>query len=187
MFVYCNNDPIMFMDPSGGRFVNNQRAAFAPMRYGANNSNIIIVHFPSPGLWDEEIFTKSWALFDSSDYAPEARFDFQWVSVEGTLLSVTDSGFEIINAEAAYLSMGWDDSVNVNYLSASGGIGYDGGNIYAGAMVAITDASYTFSLGPIKITLTGYLGGYGTDISVGRDGISFDLAAGYGGGISISW
>ena len=157
------------------------------MMYGANNSNITIVHIPSPGLWEDEIFSKSWAAFDSSDYAPDAHFNFQWISAEGTMLSVANSGFDIINAELAYLSMGWDDTVSINYLTASGGIGYDGGNIYVGAMVAVTDASCSFSLGPARITLTGYLGGYGTNISFGRSGFSFDMAGGLGGGFSISW
>ena len=187
MFAYCGNNPIMHKDPSGCRLVNNQRDIYMPMMYGANNSNITTAHIPSPGLWEDEIFSKSWAAFDSSDYAPDAHFNFQWISVEGTVLSVTDSGFDIINAELAYLSMGWDDSVNVNYLAANGGIGYDGGNIYVGAMATVVDASYSFSFGPTKIVLTGYLGGYGANLSLGRSGLSVELAGGLGGGFSISW
>ena len=52
MFAYCNNNPIVHFDEYGTRFNDTNHEIFAPILYGANNSNIFYVYFPTPDLFE---------------------------------------------------------------------------------------------------------------------------------------
>ena len=52
MFAYCNNNPIAHCDEYGTRFNDANHEKSNAMLYGANDSNIFYVYFPTPDLFE---------------------------------------------------------------------------------------------------------------------------------------